>query len=201
MASKPFFILNASLLLIFCVLLCVPISAHAVSREDAVRPLLDEAKKAENDKNSAEERRLYIEVLKQDPQNQEAREGIARLRLEALDKVVQKFKQSLKDENLNQAQNYLDKIAKAFPHEERLSDWKDQLIELRANVKAKRTKGQAAYRLGYDSYKTGDYPQAKRFWKEALEADTNNVSAQKGLDWINKNHPVPDDTPTPTPSI
>lgn len=52
-----------------------------------------------------------------------------------------------------------------------------------------RAEADQAYNLGLESYRQGDYDDAKKFWEQTLDIDPNHVQAKRNLTRLETEHP------------
>jgi len=166
-----------------------PTKKPAKDLTDSIDALLAQAKKAEEEKKGSEARKCYLAVLKLDPKNQPARDGIERLRLNALEQSVKKLENSLNAGDVETAKMILAKIVEAFPKDARIAGWQDRIAQLQTGHQDKKAKADTAYNLGLESYRRDDLVSAKKFWEEALQADPQYLQAQQNLDRLLREHP------------
>ena len=156
-----------------------------------VADCLKKAQKAEADKNSAEAKKQYLEILKMDAKNQNALEGIDRLQAALREEAAKAIEKNIKDGDLKKAQTVLTRFKALFADDVRVKAWQDQIDQLaNASTPAERkAKADTAYNLGLDSYRKDDFTSAKKFWQEALQIDPKYLQAQQNLDRLAQEHP------------
>ncbi len=156
---------------------------------DSIDALLIQAQKTEEGKKRTEARKWYLAVLKLDPKNRPAREGIERLRTDALEQSAKKFENSLNAGDVEAAKMILSKIIEAFPKDARIPNWRERIARSRTDRKDTTAKADAAYNMGLESYRRDDFISAKKFWEEALQDDPQYLQAQQNLDRLHREHP------------
>ena len=162
------------------------------STERFIEDSLAKAQKAEADKKIHDAESAYAEVLKVDPKNQTAVQGIYRLQAQLLAEAAELIEKEIKDGDYPKAKILLTKIKQDFPNDVRIKEWEDQIDELvgAGTGLEKKAKADEAYNLGLDSYRKDDFVSARTFWQEALKIDPQYIQAQQNLDRLNQEHPT-----------
>jgi len=162
------------------------------STQKFIEDSLAKAQKAEADKKIHDAETEYAEVLKVDPKNQTAIEGIYRLQAQLLQQAADLIEKEIKEGDYPKAKTLLVKIKQDFPNDVRIKEWQDQIDELAGagTVAERNAKADEAYNLGLDSYRKDDFDSARKFWEQTLQIDPQYIQAQQNLDRLNQEHPV-----------
>ena len=162
------------------------------STQRFIEDSLAKAQKAEADKKIHDAEMAYAEVLKVDPKNQTAIQGIYQLQALLLSQAAELIEKEIKDGDYPKAKILLSKIRQDFPNDVRIKQWEDQIDELvgAGTGLEKKAKADEVYNLGLDSYRKDDFVSARTFWQEALKIDPQYIQAQQNLDRLNQEHPA-----------
>jgi tetratricopeptide (TPR) repeat protein len=161
---------------------------------DQVAPLLSKARRTEGADQFLEARKYYQEVLKNDPQNEEARKGLERV-MGLIDPLLKKLKELESAIDANQkekAQAALEEIEQLAPKHPKLASWRKKIAALgKSNETSEDSQAKAdeAYNLGVESYRKDNWVEAKRFWVQAVELNPQHLQAKRSLDRLLEDHP------------
>lgn len=159
--------------------------------EQFIANTLVKAQKAEADKDFHEARSAYADVLKVDPKNSDALEGIQRIETQLLKDAARLLESYIKDGDYPKAKTMLAKIEQAFPKDERIKDWREKLDQMAhaGSPGDRKAKADETYNLGLESYRKDDFASAKKFWEETLQIDPQYIQAQQNLNRLTEEHP------------
>jgi len=156
-------------------------------------PLLERARNAEKNDHFAGAKNAYERVLKIDPANQEARDGVERLTalVDPLQQKINDLKEALQANRKEQAERDLQGIKELSPNHPKIRYWIEQVAEMSAeNTKDDSQAGaDEAYNLGLESYRKGDLAGAKKFWSECVRLNPQYVQARRNLDRLIEENP------------
>ncbi len=161
------------------------------SSEQFIANTLAKAQKAEAEKNFHDARSSFADVLKVDPKNSAAREGMQRIEAHLLEDAAKFLEGYIKDGDYQKAKPILAKIKQAFPNDGRIKGWQEKIDQL-ANASSpsdRKAKADETYNLGLESYRKDDFASAKKFWEETLQIDPQYIQAQQNLNRLTEEHP------------
>jgi len=92
--------------------------------------LLDQAQKLEKVQKRLEALRLYLAVLRLEPQNKAAAIAVAHIQDEVLNMLVQRLGYSLETRDVEASRSVLSQIEKLTPTDKRIADWQKQIDAL-----------------------------------------------------------------------
>jgi Tfp pilus assembly protein PilF len=166
-------------------------TAAANPEERSITDSLAKAQKAETNHDYHEAKNLYSDVLKANPGNKTATDGLTRVEAGLLKDAAKLLEGYIQEGDGKKAKAILAKIEQSFPNDDRIKDWQARIATLSNSDSStdRKAKADEAYNLGLESYRKDDFASAKKFWEEALQIDPHYIQAQQNLNRLTQEHP------------
>jgi hypothetical protein len=103
--------------------------------EKDLADLLDQAQKLEKIQKRLEALKLYLTVLKLEPQNKVASTAVARIQDEVLAILIKRLELHLESHDAENSQSVLAQIKKLIPGDKRIEDWQKEIDSFAQNPK------------------------------------------------------------------
>ncbi|MCX7698748.1 MAG: tetratricopeptide repeat protein, partial [Candidatus Goldbacteria bacterium] len=125
----------------------------------------------------------YMEVLKFDPNNEAAMNGVIKInaKMEAdKEKYLALGKQKIASEP-DKAVGYFKKVLQIDPNNQEANSYIQKLTGKDAQVAIDAKMVKALYYEGVDKYVNGNIEEAIKLWKKVLTIDPNHIESQKNI--------------------
>lgn len=152
-------------------------------QKSKINSILLAAEKLYQDNNYKGALNKYTEVLKFDPNNEKAMNGIIKINSkinEDKEKYLTLGKQNITTDP-KKAINYFKKVLQIDPNNQEANSFIQKLTgkDSQITIDAKMVK--TLYYEGVDKYVNGDIEEAIKLWKKVLEIDPNHIESQKNI--------------------
>ncbi|MFP4467037.1 MAG: tetratricopeptide repeat protein [Candidatus Goldiibacteriota bacterium] len=152
-------------------------------RNRAINKIIAKADARVKEQDYRKGRELYSDVLRMDPKNEEALNGLTginRLIEEGISKNLAYARQNVKGDPAR-AKRYYTKVLNLDPENEKANKGIKQLTGKTSQVKIDADKVKTLYYEGVDSYVNGEIENAIKIWKDVIRIDKGHIEAKRNI--------------------
>lgn len=158
-----------------------------------IQETLNRAQKEEKDVKFLAAKNDYEKILNLDPKNKDAIAGLSRtdIFVDPLPTKIGELEDDIRNNWKEKSLHCLEEIRALSPDNPKIKRWSEEISKMSENSLSEDEQARAdkVYNFGLESYRNGNFADAKKFWEQTLEIAPNYQQAKQNLNRLLEDHP------------